>query len=116
MKVRLENPNNLCRYIVTSESETGREYVVDLCQFPVGLDKDGVMEYNGACTETHDLHKDIWYEYGCRDFIYRCERPIKQPENMGKIFRCKHIRSAREFALKLIVQHLGANHNAQDTA
>ncbi len=85
------------RIVVSSESETDVEYVVDLCRFPVGLDQNGNMVFNGSCGRS-----DLGVK-GCRNFIYKCEPMLKKPENMGKIYRCKHIREAREHALDFIL-------------
>lgn len=95
--------NDPCRYWVSSESDGGVEYLVDLCEHEVGLDPDGVMEFNGVCGLTNErIH-------GCRDFIFRCEPLLKKPENMGKIFRCKHIRCAEAYALKLLKPYMRAS-------
>ena len=104
MKVRLDG-DSLCSYIVSSESETDVEYVVDLCAHPLGLDADGNMQFNGACVMTRK--NDEWIEHGCRDFIFRCEPIIKrlQPGEI-KFHRCKHLKYASEYAFKLLLPHL----------
>ncbi len=94
------------RFWVTSESEQDKSYQVELGKFPVGLNEQGVMVFNGACICTKT--PDAWYEYGCEDFRFRCEPKLKDPRNMGKRFQCKHIKSSREFALDFIVPHLVA--------
>lgn len=97
MKVRLDD-NDICRYWVSSESEGGREYIVDLCEFPRGKDEDGNEVFNGACGLTNErIH-------GCRDFVFRCEPNLKRHE--GKCFKCKHIRAASDYALRLLLPHL----------
>lgn len=99
MKIR---PDDNCPHQgwVSSESEGGKEYCVELGAYPVGLNEHGVMVYNGACGRTKArIH-------GCRDFIFRCEPKLKNPDNMGKVFRCKHIRAYREFALDCVIPML----------
>lgn len=107
MKVRIDD-NCPHRMWVTSEEDGSREYCVELGKYPVGLNEHGVMVYNGACIMTSDpnAEKHELGMHGCKDFIYRCEPKLKKPENMGKVFRCKHCRAAREFALDFIVPHL----------
>lgn len=102
MKVRMDD-SDPCRYWVSSESDNGVEYIVDLCEWEVGLDNEGIMQYNGVCGLTHErIH-------GCRDFIFRCEPMLKKPDNMGKIFRCKHIKAAESYALKLLKPFMKAH-------
>ncbi len=49
------------------------------------------MCYNGACGLTKErIH-------GCRDFIFRHEPKLKRPENMGRVYRCKHVIAARNY-------------------
>lgn len=99
MKVRIDD-SDLCRYWVSSESDGDKEYIVDLCEYPRGVDVEGNLVLNGACGLTNErIH-------GCRDFSFRCERELKNPANAGKIFRCKHIRCAREYALTILLPHL----------
>lgn len=99
--------NDPCTYVVSSESDSGIDYVVDLCQHPIGLDSEGNMDYNGACISTRGPKE--WTQFGCRDFIYRCEPRLKEPNNMGKIFRCKHIRCARDYAFRLLLPYIAKN-------
>lgn len=77
---------------------------MDICSHPVGLDDQGNMEFNGECflTRTPDEYK----YYGCEDFRYRCLPRLKKPENMGRVFRCKHVRAAEAYALKLLKPYL----------
>lgn len=110
MNVKLEG-NDPCVYIVSSETDAGLEYIVDLCVHPLGLDKDGNMDYNGACIGTRG--KDEWLEHGCRDFIFRCEPAIRKPENMGRIYRCKHVRAARDYAFRLLLPYIAKNRPQQ---
>ncbi len=99
MKVRMSDADT-CQYWVSSESDNGVEYIVDLCEWPLGLDEEGIPIFNGVCGLTHErIH-------GCRDFIYRCEKNLKLPENKGKIFRCKHVNAAEKYALKLLKPYL----------
>lgn len=87
-------------FLVTSESESGKVYHVDLCEYELGLDENGNMRFNGACGLTNErIH-------GCKDFLIRCEPNLKKPENKGKVFRCKHVRSSREAALDIILPHI----------
>ncbi len=102
MRVEMDG-NDPCRFWVTSESDSNEKYIVDLCEYPIGLDQDGNMDFNGVCGLTNArIH-------GCRDFIYRCEPMLKKPQNMGKVFRCKHLRCARDYAFKLLLPHLAKN-------
>lgn len=103
MKVRMAD-NCPHKFWVTSEEEPDKEYCVDICEHELGLDEDGVMEFNGSCflTKTPDE-----YEYrGCKDFLFRCLPRLRKEENMGKVFRCKHIRAAESYALKLLKPYL----------
>ena len=77
------------RILVHSETDSEGSYLVDLCAYPVG----GL--YNGCCQ--------------CRNWLYRCLPQLKKPENSGKIFRCKHIRWARENCLDFILPHMAAS-------
>lgn len=106
MKVRMLD-NDPCSYIVSSESDNGVEYVVDLCLHPLGLDPDGNEDFNGACISTRKPNE--WTEQGCSDFVYRCAPMLKKPENKGKTFRCKHIRKSREYAFKLLLPYVASN-------
>lgn len=103
MKVRMDD-NDPCRYWVSSESDGGKEYLVDLCQWELGPDEAGVMQYNGACICTKT--DEQWVEWGCEDFTFRCESRLNKPMNKGKVFRCKHCRAAREHAFNLLLPHL----------
>lgn len=105
MKVRLAG-NDLCSYIVSSESESDKEYEVDICLYPVGRDEDGDMLFNGACVCTRTDNQ--WVEWGCEDWRFRCEPRIKKhrPEDGIKFYRCKHIDEARTYALKIITPKL----------
>lgn len=102
MKVRMDD-RNPCRYWVSSESDNGVEYVVDICEWGRGFDEEGVEVFNGVCGLTDQrIH-------GCADFMYRCERFLKNPDNNGKICRCKHIKAAEEHALKHIKPYMRAH-------
>jgi len=83
------------RMVVHSETDSEESYLVDLCAFPRGKTPEGVTIYNGSCL--------------CRHFLYNCESKLKVPEYEGKIFRCKHIRWAREnvldYLLPVMKQH-----------
>jgi len=96
MKARLLD-NSTHEFLVSSESEHEKDYRVLLGIFPIGKNEDGVMLYNGCCGP------DPAMQTGCKDFRYRCLPNLRKPENEGKIFRCKHIRCAREFALDYIL-------------
>lgn len=81
------------RVYVTSEEEPDCEYLIDLLAWELGLDKDtALMQYNGSCQ--------------CKDYLYRCLPRLKKAENMGRVFRCKHIRWAREHALEFMLPKL----------
>ena len=96
-----------CRYWVSSESEPGVEFIVDLCELPRGLDEDGIEVFNGVCGLTQDrIH-------GCRDFSYRCMPLLRKQEHNGKVFRCKHIRAAESYALKLLKPYM-RSHRAEE--
>ena len=85
---------------VSSESESGTEYCVELGAYPRGKDERGLEIYNGACGRTKDrIH-------GCKDFIFRCEPKLKNPQNVGKVFRCKHCIAVRNYAIDLIIPYL----------
>ncbi len=108
MKVRMDG-NNPCQFWVKSESEGEVEYCVNICENPVGHDEDGDMIYNGTCGLTTMLI------HGCSDFKYRCQPKLDKPENMGKIFRCKHLWQAEKFAIKALKPYLKlANPNIPD--
>lgn len=78
------------RILVHSEEEGDKAaYLVDLCAFDVNKDRLHAPIYNGACQ--------------CKDFIYRWRPKLKDPVNSGKIYRCKHIRWARENCLDFIL-------------
>lgn len=102
MKVRIDDYPT--RFWVSSESDGGKEYIVSLCEFPIGTDDQGNLKFNGACGAP-----DGYRTHGCKDFIYRCEPALKKPENMGKVFRCKHVRAAREHALDFMLPYLCKN-------
>ncbi len=107
MKVRMDEgcPH---RFWVTSESDKGVEYCVELGAYPIGLNAQGVMVYNGACIATLDPDGriDARGHHGCRNFLFDKEPKLRKPENIGKVFRCKHCVAAREFALDFLVPHL----------
>jgi len=86
------------RFWVTSESEGEKQYCVELNAYPLGLNAQGDMVFNGACIATIDPNggPDEGH-HGCRDFIYRCEPKLKRPENMGRVHRCKHCRQVRDY-------------------
>lgn len=107
MNVRMDD-NCPHRFWVSSESDGDKEYCVELGRFPLGFSDQGAMIFNGACMATTDpnLSSDGPCMVGCRNFLYRCEPMLRKPENMGKVFRCKHIRAAREHALDLIIPFL----------
>lgn len=96
MKVRLDD-NSTHRFWVSSESDSGVEYIVDICEIEIGVNPStGVMRYNGACGLTEGrIH-------GCADFKYRCEPRLKDRTNFGKVYRCKHILAAEAHALEII--------------
>src|SRR6478736_5337907 len=92
MSMRGEVHDYPTRIMVLSEEDQEDAYLVDLTEFEVGLNDQGCMTFNGSCQ--------------CKDFIYRWLPRIKKPENMGKVFRCKHIRWAREHALEFMLPKL----------
>lgn len=96
--------SDLCHFLVSSQSDTGKEYVVNICLHEIGLDADGNMDYNGACLETRT--ESEFSPHGCEHFRYKCEPKLKDPNNMGKVFRCAHIRAARDQAFKIMLPHL----------
>lgn len=102
MKVRIDDYPT--RFWVSSESDSDTEYIVSLCEFPVGTDDQGNLIYNGACGAPDGLRT-----HGCKNFKFGCEPKLNKPENMGKIFRCKHIRAAREHALDFMLPYLCKN-------
>ncbi len=83
------------RLVVHSETDQDESYLVDLTAFQRGTSADGTPIYNGSCM--------------CRHFAFSCEPKLKQPQYDGKIFRCKHIRWAREnvldYLLPVMKQH-----------
>lgn len=89
------------RYVVDSESENGESYLVDLSKWPLYKTDKGVQVYNGSC--------GLGAEIGCKDFRYRCEPMLKKLENAGKVFRCKHIRWARDNVLDYLIAHCVQN-------
>lgn len=102
MLVRMDE-SNPARYWVSSEDDGDKEYCVDICEFPLGIE-DGVMLFNGSCFLTRTTDQ---YDYhGCKDFLYRCLPRLKKPEFMGKTFRCKHCRAAEDYALKLLKPYI----------
>lgn len=93
MSMTARVPDYPTRIAVTSEEEPECEYLVDLVEWEIGLDPtNAIMQYNGSCQ--------------CKDYLYRCLPRLKKPEFMGKIFRCKHIRWAREHALEFMLPKL----------
>ena len=80
------------RFLIVSEEDSEQEYLVDLVEHELGLDKNGNMEFNGGCN--------------CRDFLYRCLPKLKKPEFMGQVHRCKHVRFARSEALNILLPYL----------
>ncbi len=82
------------RVYVTSEEEPEAEYLVDLVEWEIGLSEQGFMQFNGSCQ--------------CKDYLYRCLPRLKKPEDMGKVFRCKHVRWAREHALEFMLPRIKA--------
>lgn len=80
------------RVLVHSEEDDNQAYLVDLTEFELGLSDNGNMTYNGSCQ--------------CKDYLYRCLPRLKKPEFMGKVFRCKHIRWARDHALEFMLPRL----------
>lgn len=102
MKVRMDE-GDPCRYWVSSESDYGTEYIVDLCEMERGNDEDGIPIFNGVCGLTAArIH-------GCRDFKFRCDKELKKPINKGKVFRCKHLRAAEVYAIKLLKPYMKKN-------
>lgn len=109
MKVRIDD-NDPCRYVVSSESDSGKEYVVDLCRYPLGKDAEGNLIFNGACVATQgDCKHEGEHVMGCRDFVFRCEPLLRRERNVGKAFRCKHCRAARDYALTCLLPYLAKN-------
>jgi len=76
------------RMLVHSESVSGDSYLVDLCAYKVG------EVYNGSCT--------------CPAFHLQLERRLKQIDN-SRIYRCKHIRWARENVLDYLLPVMAQN-------
>lgn len=99
MKVRMDD-NCPHQFWVSSESDGNVEYCVELGAYPLGVNEHGIPAFNGACGRTPARI------CGCRDFKFRCEPKLKNPNNAGKAFRCKHCRAVREFALDLLIPHL----------
>ncbi len=84
------------RILVQSEEEGDKtSYLVDLCAYDVNKFNLEKPLYNGACQ--------------CADFMYRWRPKLRLMENQGKIYRCKHIRWAREHALDFILPHMCKN-------
>ncbi len=83
------------RFYVTSRTEEGVEYLVDLCAFPVTV--DGVRVFNGSCGVRGAP------ETMCNDFRYRCQKTMKIP---GKICRCAHIIFARENCIDFMLPRM----------
>lgn len=81
------------RMLVHSESVTGDSYLVDLTAYQVG------EVFNGSCT--------------CPSFKLTMERKLKQSEN-ERIYRCKHIRWARENVLDYLLPVMKASDPNQD--
>lgn len=77
------------RVLVHSESDQDESYLVDLTAFQRGTSPDGTPIYNGSCL--------------CRHFLFSCEPKLKDPQYGDKIFRCKHIRWARENVLDYLL-------------
>ncbi len=102
VKVRLDDYPT--RFWVSSESNADEEYIVSLCEYPRGTDQNGVPVFNGACGAPDGMRT-----HGCKDFKIRCEPHLKKAENDGKVFRCKHIRAAREHALDFMLPYLCKN-------
>jgi len=76
--------------MVESESDGDRStYMVRLCDYTLGVDERGNMQFNGSCT--------------CRDFECRKAPQLKNPLNSGKVFRCKHITWFRNNILDMIL-------------
>jgi len=112
MRVRMDD-SNPARYWVTSEDDPDNEYCVDICDFPLGHDKDGIMNFNGSCFMTKT--PDQYLYHGCKNFLYRCLPRLKKPEFMGMTFRCKHCTAAEEYALRLLKPYIKrANPNTED--
>lgn len=77
------------RILVNSEENPEEEaYLVDLCRYKVG------NVFNGVCQ--------------CKDFVFRCEPRLKRPDNTT-IFRCKHIRYARENVIDALLPIIHAS-------
>ena len=85
------------RLIVVSETDSEESYLVDLGRWPIYKTDKGVQVYNGSCGAGAGI--------GCKDFRYRCEPMLKKIANAGKVFRCKHIRWARENVLDYLIEH-----------
>lgn len=94
MKIRPDD-NSLIRFWVTSESDSDVEYLVDLSKFHVGKNDHGDDVFNGACCCTRS--PDSVEEFGCRDFVFRCEPKLKRATGIGHTYRCKHIILVRDF-------------------
>lgn len=98
--------DSLHEFWISSESDSEKEYLVRLGQYPLGLNDNGSMKFNGACICTKT--PEIWHEFGCEDWRYRCEPRLKDPKNIGKSFRCKHVKYCIEVAFETILPHLVA--------
>lgn len=99
------------RIYVCSRTREEIEYLVDLCRYIIGWMPDGTPIYNGSCGRS-DLGA-----LGCENFRFDLEPLLKNPENAGKVYRCAHIRWAREHALDFVLPHMEANDpNPPETA
>lgn len=76
------------RILVESESDSEDAYLVDLVEFKVG------DQYNGSCQ--------------CKHFICDLRPRLRNPDNTS-LYRCKHLRWAREHALDFVLPHMAAN-------
>lgn len=83
------------RMVVHSETTQEDSYLVDLTAFPRGFSEEGVQVFNGSCT--------------CDHFRYNCKPKMHMPMYDKALFRCKHIRWAREnvldYLLPVMKQH-----------
>lgn len=97
-----------CWYLVGSESDGDTEYLVGLCENSLGLDAEGIEQFNGICGSPGD------HIMGCADYQYRCAGQLKKEINRGKVFRCKHIRAAREHALNLLLPYMAKQNESTE--
>lgn len=88
------------RIYVSSESESGVEFLVDLTAHPVKTAQGTV--FNGSCGRS-DLGA-----IGCRHFLFKCEPRLKERQP-DKLYRCKHIAWARALALDFVLPHMKAS-------